>query len=348
MLMNHFIAATMILLLLSEVRADAVEVPSALHARRGLTAGGYDHFFGQLHPDGTTLYFAGNANSTVEIFTQNLVRGIPKLLFDESADVNQTRISPDGAFALYISYRESATGDVCIFDLGTRSRRCLGKAGVTIAHVFWFHDSEHIGILSRERPNSENQLWKVSRRARRVDAGQLLFKGNMLAPVASPDGKWLVYAPLSRITQDTDSSDGIMRTEPGLMLLALDETLAHPTRFLPDLPGTSGFPAFSIDGHYLYFTQYLNDSNFDGKIDGNDNDVLFREPFASAIGRLDVRKAEQLTSGSHNCQYPTPSRDRLIATCARAGYLQIYSLPLAGHWLKNPIQNVEYASSDAW
>lgn len=350
-MLKHLIAA-LIASAQSIVLADAVEIPSALHMRQALTAGGYDHFLGQLHPDGKTLYFAGNANGTVEIFTQDLVRGAPKLLFDESADVNQPRISPDGTRLLYISYRENATGDACIFELGSRSRHCFNKAGATIVQVFWFPDSEHVGILSQERPDSKKQLRKISRRARPDNAGQLLFEGYMQAPAVSPDGNWLIYAPLARTDPSGTSLGEIMRIEPGLMLLSLNDTPSRPTRFLLDLPGTSGFPVFSVDGRFLYFTQYLNDSNFDGSIDGNDNGVLFRVPFKTATGQPDVRKTEQLTSGRHNCQYPAPASDRLIATCARAGYLQIYSLPLTGlvpkQWSPQRKSSELGASRDAW
>lgn len=350
-MLKYFIAA-LSMLLLSAAYADAVEVPSALHARRGLTAGSYDHFLGQLHPDGTTLFFAGNANSTVEIFTQNLVRGTPKRLFEESADINQPRISPDGKHILYISYRDHAAGDVCSFDLGTRTRRCLGQRKAHIMHIFWFPDSEHIGILGRERSSNANQLWKITRRARQGDTGQLLFTGNMLAPAISPDGRWLAYIPFARSSRDMNIPGDIVRAEPGLMLLALDDPSSAPVHFIPDLPGTSGFPAFSLDGSYLYFTQYLNDSNFDGTIDGNDNGVLFRIPFAAVVQQADTRQVEQLTSGGYNCQYPVPAHDRLIATCARAGYLQIYSLPLTGlvpeQWPAQRKRSELEVSRDAW
>src|SRR6185437_152732 len=96
-----------------------------------------------------------------------------------------------------------------------------------------------------------------------------------------------------------------------------------------DLPGASAFPAFSADGKWLYFTQFLNDTNVDGVIDGNDNGVVFRAPLEQ--GRVDAARAEQLTSAEWNCQYPAPAAKELVVTCLFEGpKLHVYSLPLDG------------------
>jgi hypothetical protein len=93
----------------------------------------------------------------------------------------------------------------------------------------------------------------------------------------------------------------------------------------------SGFPAFSADGRFLYFSQYLNDTNFDGIIDGNDHSVLFRAPFDGARAQpVATAEVEQLTSAYWNCQYPAPAAGRLITTCLYQGSLDVYSLPLDG------------------
>src|SRR5262249_36222054 len=115
-----------------------------------------------------------------------------------------------------------------------------------------------------------------------------------------------------------------------------------------DLPGTSGFPAFSVDGKWLYFTQFLNDTNLDGLIDGRDNGVLFRARFSD--GKLGT--PEQLTSARLSCQYPVPAKDRLIATCQEHEALHVYTLPLAGGvpdgWSKQKIDAELSASRDRW
>jgi cellulose synthase operon protein C len=327
--------------------ADATRVPTALVPRQGLTAGGYDHFLGQLAPDGETLYFAGNANRTVEIFVQNLKRGTPKVLFDDSSDVNQPRLSPDGTQLLYISYQRDAGGDACIFTLRSRKRRCLTEPGTAVLHVFWFPDGKSAGVLTRARLDSDHRLVRIRTNGRN-GAHELLLEQNMSAPAVSADGRWLAYVPLER----AGGRVSLRRASPGILLHRLDKRTA-PVELVPALPGTSSFPAFSHDGRHLYFTQYLNDTNFDGNIDGNDNGVLFRVPFDTRAERpVKAESYEQLTSGGTNCQYPTPGRDRLVATCVRAGYLQVYAMPLEGlvpsSWNRAKMEAEIQASRDPW
>ena len=332
--------------------APAERIPTALHTPEGLTAGGYDHFMGQLSPDGKSLTFAGNANSTIEVFVQPLERGAPRVLFDEQADVNQPRISPDGTQLLYISYRQDAGGDACIFDLKTRKRRCLTRPGTAVLHVFWFPDGRSIGALTRPRLDADHQLRRIPTHGR-GGIGELLLERNMSAPTVSPDGRWLVYVPLERPDDHTDAARGtLMRAMRGLVLHRLDAAVP-PVRFVPPLSGTSSFPAFSPQGSHLYFTQYPNDSNFDGVVDAEDNGVIFRVPFRSLLEQpVGADPVEQLTSGRVDCQYPAPAHDRLLATCVRAGVLQIYALPLDGlvpsTWSTERMEAEIAVSRDPW
>jgi hypothetical protein len=114
------------------------------------------------------------------------------------------------------------------------------------------------------------------------------------------------------------------------------EEKAGPRRLIHvALPGTSGFPTLSKDEQYIYFSHYLNDTNQDGIIDGNDNSVLFRLPVSKLPEKGDVFP-EQLTLAESNCSYPRISGDKLLATCASGGTLDLFELPATGvvpaHW----------------
>lgn len=309
----------------ASAQADATPVPSALLPRRALTAGGHDHFQGQLSPDGRDVYFAGDPDGTVEIFSQNLARGFARRLVDEPADVGQPQLSPDGRRLLYISYREDAGGDACWVEVQSPRRRCLDDGGAAVLHVFWDPDGRRVGMLVRPSLRATHQLRRAPLEG---GAGELVLEQNMAAPTVSPDGRWLVYVPLEEGGEGRRRS--LSRASPGFVLRRLDASVPA-LAFVPNLPGNGASPVFSADGRYLYFAQFLNDTNFDGSIDGNDNGVLFRVPFdASAARPARPDSYEQLTSGRNNCQYPAPSRDQLLATCARAGDLQVYSMPLEG------------------
>src|SRR5688500_9637878 len=79
-----------------------------------LTVGVGERFLGQLAPDGNTLIFVSNRNIATEIFVQGLEQGRERRLFDEGADVPWPRVSPDGKRLLYISFRNPASGQLCV------------------------------------------------------------------------------------------------------------------------------------------------------------------------------------------------------------------------------------------
>src|SRR5690606_12476882 len=95
-----------------------------------------------------------------------------------------------------------------------------------------------------------------------------------------------------------------------------DMASGKPVALDLDLPGVSGFPEFSNDGKYLYFTQFLNDSNRDAKIDGSDHGVVFRLPVSDLKERKKTLIPEQMTSVDRNCSYPSPGVESLYLTCA--------------------------------
>ncbi len=328
--------------------ADAVPVPTALLARRAITAGGFDHFQGQLSRDGRDVYFVANENRTAEIFVQNLERGFPRLLFDDAAEVAQPRLSPDGTRLLYVSYQRNAGGDACVFELRRQRRSCLTREGVAALHVFWFPDGESVGVLTRRNLQDAHELRRYA-----IDDGEqegaLVLRRFAAAPTVAPDGRWLAYVPLT--PREGGARGSLRRVTRGFVLRDLhDET---EVVIEPELPGTSTQPVFSRDGRFVYFVQHLDDTNFDGVLDGNDRGVLFRAPFDPRASRP-VRPGsyEQITSGRTDCQYPAPADDRLVATCVRGEHLQIYTMPLAGlvpeGWNRERLRAEREASRDPW
>src|SRR5262249_46436889 len=95
--------------LLSAALALAVAATAGgVRAPERLTAGTGNQFLGTLSPDRASLYFVSDEESTTRIYVQDVARGIPRLLFEDMADVTWPRPSPDGKRLLYISYRTDA------------------------------------------------------------------------------------------------------------------------------------------------------------------------------------------------------------------------------------------------
>ncbi|HEY2749376.1 MAG TPA: hypothetical protein VGL86_32380 [Polyangia bacterium] len=296
-----------------------------------LTAGVSDQLLGQLAPDGHTLYFVSNRNTTNELYSQQQAAPGAKLVFDEGADVTWPRLSPDGKRILYISFRDDAAGRLCVRDLPDRNRRCYAGDGSAV-QAQWI-DGAHIVLVSRD--SAEGDLRLVAVAVGKTLSGHTLVQRNLTSPTISPDGRWIVYVPVQRYAERVGPGFAA-RAAQRLEAMRLDRPSDPPVALSLELPGLTGQPAFGTDGRYLFVTQFLDDTNGDGAVDASDHGVLFRVRFESARDDAPVRAAaawpEQLTESTWNCEYPSPSPHLLITTCTRAGGggLDVYSLPLDG------------------
>lgn len=326
-----------------------------------LTAGFADQFLGVLAPDGQRLYFVSNQNSTNQIYVQDTGSGASRPVFehgkrgpDEAADASWPRVSPDGRRLLYISHRDNAAGALCVRDLASLARRCLNDLRSADLQAVWLPggDGDTMAVVSRGRADGEFAVREVQDRG---SLRVLRSLGERVSGLAvSPDGRWLAAVPVRRAEQRIEVSFA-GRAAGKLLLSRFDRAGAGaPLSF--NLPGATGQPAFSPDGRYLYFTQYLNDTNLDGVIDSNDNGVLFRVAFDGAAARPVSAEAadqpEQLTSATWNCQYPAPAQRSLIMTCAQRGPLNVYALPPDGSvpegWDRARVLDELSASTDRW
>ena len=317
-------------LIASGAWAQDDENDGGLRTLSRLTVGSGDHFLGQLAPDGKTLIFVSNRNIATEIYVQDLEEGRERRLFDEGADVTWPRISPDGKHLLYISFREQASGQLCVRELpGAEGRRCLEEE-TSALQAEWI-DASHVALVSRATIQGDLRLSRVT--VERELSVRPLLDRNLTSPTFSPDGRWLVYVPVERSVRQVGPGFAA-RASPHLEALRLDRPGAAPIPLALDLPGQIGQPMFARDGRSLYMVQFFTDSNADGVIDASDSGVLFRVPFAAeredAPELAAASSPDQLTSVSWNCQYPAPAAESLIATCSRDQSLDVYQLPLDG------------------
>lgn len=297
---------------------------SPLRAPERLTVGVADDLLGQLSVDGKTLYYVSNRNTTNQLFAQNVADGRARQLFDDNADVTWPRVSPDGGSLLYVSYRDEASGRLCVRTLPDGGgRRCLEGSSAAL-QAEWI-DRDHIALVSRQTIEGELRVLDVDARAT-LTARPLLDR-SVSSPAISPDGRWLVYVPVSRTT---DRVGPAFAAHASQQLDVVKLGSSTPVAMSLELPGQTGQPAFSRDGRSLYVVQFFTDTNHDGAVDARDNGVLFRVPISFAGDTPSLGAPEQLTLTSWNCQYPAPFFDRLIMTCSEDGSLDVYSLPLDG------------------
>ncbi|MBL8951037.1 MAG: PD40 domain-containing protein [Myxococcaceae bacterium] len=296
-----------------------------------LTVGVGDQFLGQVEPDGKSLIFVSNRFVATEIYRQDIEQGRERLLFDEGADVTWPRVSPDGRYLLYISFRERAGGQLCIRDLPEAGeRRCLWDEASAL-QAEWL-DANHLAVVVRPSIEGDLQLKRVTAGSKTL-VSEPLADRNLTSPTFTPDGRWVVYVPTERAAPNVGPGFAA-RPASRLEALRLDVKDALPVPLDLALPGLTGQPVFSRDGQWLYVVQFFTDSNGDGAIDAADRGVLFRVPFPSGQNDAATFAAaalpEQLTSERWSCQYPSPGATALAATCMRSGSLDVYQLPLDG------------------
>jgi cellulose synthase operon protein C len=309
--------------------ADA-EPPRAIQEPVRLTAGASSDLMGVLGADEKSLYFVSDASGTLDILLQAPVQSGPVTLSGGLGDAAWPQISRDGKHIAYISFENDSTGDVCVRDVSDEREagpaKCLTNADSAELMVLWWNDSS-LAVLTRPGLHGDFRLSRLP-----IDGGppQLLVARNMVGVAVSPDRRWLAYIPVNKAAQDVGINFA-QRAAVGVGLQRLG-TDGEPALYVPRLPGVTGSVAFSPQGDHLEFTQFLNDTNRDGTIDGDDNAVLFRVPFRggerSPLSPDD--EPEQLTSARWDCHYPAPAKSQLIASCSHEGSLDVYSLPLDG------------------
>ncbi|MGA2448630.1 MAG: hypothetical protein ABTD50_08140 [Polyangiaceae bacterium] len=306
--------------------ADNVDDDDLVRPQR-LTVDVADDLLGQLGPGGKALYFVSNRDTTNQIFVQSMADGRAHPLFDDGADVTWPRVSPDGRSLLYISFRESASGQLCVRRLPMGDeRRCLQDSSAAL-QAEWI-DGGRIALVSRRSIEGDLRILEVT--VGPEFSTRPLLDRNVTSPAVSPDGRWLVYVPVTR-TVPTVGPAFAAHAAPYLEAVPLaSASTARPSKILPALPGQTGQPAFARDGHSLFIVQFFADTNHDGAIDASDHGVLFRVPIAFSGAEPVAGPPEQLTETSWNCEYPMPFDDRLIATCSQDASLDVYSFPLDG------------------
>jgi cellulose synthase operon protein C len=312
-----------------ESSSDGPEDELAVRLPVRLTAGHADHLMGVAAPRANALFFIGNEHGTTEILVQAPISSGPRPLFDALGDHAFPRVSPDGQKLAYISYVRDATGDACVRSVDGDDERCLTGPGTAELEVLWLDKGSRLGVLSRAGLHAGFTLSSYP-----IDGGasRSLLERDMIGLSRSPDGRHLAYVAIEPRRSDVGVSFA-SRVGRGLRVERLGAKGAQgpAIAFEPELPGLSGFPAFSLDGHHLYFSQYLNDTNRDGVIDGADHSVLVRVGFdGSRADPFAGQPLEQLTSARWNCHYPAPTATALLMTCSHGGSLDIYSLPLDG------------------
>ena len=295
------------------ISAERIAKTTRLLPLAKVTVGPDDQYQGVLDGAGRTVIFTRKTDLVPHLWRQDLQSGEAVPVLDLSADSQQPTLSPNGTLA-FVYYRFNSRGDVCYKPLGgfgsTSEPTCIPPDDGERSSPFWKSDTE-LGYSIRKVGSLDStvMLFDLTTSTKNV-----LTEGKIWSPTMSPGGR---YVFLNAAATN------------GRKLIARDLETGTQKEIAFPLPGVSAFPAVDESGRWLYFSHFLNDTNDDGVIDGDDNGVVFRVPFEPNTGAT-APMAEQLTSAESNCSYPRPAKDTLYLTCAFEGSLDLYRIPLSG------------------
>jgi hypothetical protein len=322
---------------LVQQRARALE---RLIPLKKMTVGPDDQYQGVITPDGAKLIFTRKSDLVPHLCVQDQKTGMAEPFLSLTADSQEASLNGSDRVA-FVYFRKSAAGDICHRPLDSKygednDIECIDTTEGERASPFW-RSSTELGFLVRN-PKSENN--KVLVHNIKSKARSTLAEGSVWSPFMHPGGKMLVA---NEAILEAGKEERVLSIRP----VSSEEKAGTPKFIRVDLPGTSGFPVLSKNEAFIYFSHYLNDTNQDGRIDGNDNSVLFRLRIDQIPEKGRVFP-EQLTLAESNCSYPRISGDRLIATCASGGTLDLFELPSTGvvpaYWDAAKIWNAHQTS----
>lgn len=277
-----------------------------------LSVGPWDNFDADVMEDGPTMFFTRDLNQVPNIYRQSLPSTETELFIGKDGDAKQIRLSPDRKNVAYTFYGKDALGDICISAMDGSNQRCI-TPDQEMAHTPFWINNQQLGYLTRDSAGRQSSLYVYQLGAKK---SRLVSSGDINAPVAEPSGQGVIYV-----------SSRNERSEFYRMDLGTGNKVKLPAM---DLPGKTGYASFSVDGKFYYFNHYLNDSNGDQRIDGNDHSVVFRASYDDWRNAKADYFPEQLIAVDNNCTFPRLTREHLYISCAFEGSLDVYRLPSSG------------------
>lgn len=330
-----------------------------------MTVGQADQF--QLTGDGEDFFFTRSENLAKTILhMRRTVEGgqsflsQPEPLFDLSFDTQDPAWDTKTRSLAYLSFARSARGEVCVrkdvsggAGASDQAQVCIRPDSGKIHSPVWGDDGS-LYVLVRQLPwgnRSEDHIQRVNLQQRSFETvfrypqiGSFTLVGGGSSQAGLLAVGWEVPQPPQ--SGSTQADPRLQR--PHFIWLDTQSSGHQAIRFVTQFPGFPVTPQFTRDGNRLLFGQFMDDSNGDGRLDGDDRSAVLSVPAAALwkeLKQAGSEKAsvrvlqtipEQLTEARANCLYPHEVGAQLFVTCADGGSLDIYAVRdgsrIPGHW----------------
>ena len=308
------------------VKLESTDSASAFQMPLQVTAGNESNFAPDLTPTGSYVFYTSDRNGNKEIWLKRTIGGFGKQVTHHPADDFAPVLSPNGKRLAFISRRHDAAGDLEIIDLGFSIRGLLSQGEGSVDHV--------------NLPQSEdtNPSWFP-------DGKRLVFSarttGQKIPTLMVVDLKALTALPLDDLTGDQPSvsRDGgmiafVKRGAIYLHRLATKST----TKLTEGGVVQDGQPQFSADNKSIVFMRYADDTNRDGKLNGDDRPTIWTADIAaqSALNGKENYGIRPLTAAAFGAYSPQLRGPFLYFALQTNEGLNIFRLPASGQAKASP------------
>ncbi len=284
-----------------------------------VTAGNASNFAPDLSPNGAFVVYTSDRGGDKDIWEKQTTGGYARYLTYHSADDFSGVISPDGDRIAFVSRREDAAGDIHVVELGLSLAQFTSGEGPidTISskqtedsNPSWYPSSDKL-VFSARLPGEKTPTLMVAE-LKDLKA-QPLGEAKGDQPNVSPDGTRVAFV----------RGGGIYIYQEG------DEKITQITDG-GDLQ--DGQPRFTPDGKGLVFLRYADDTNGDGKLNGDDRATAWRldlETQATQKQKENYR-IMPLTAATFSTFSPQVRTPYLYVTLQTQEGLDIFRLPEFG------------------
>ena len=308
------------------VKPEPPASASSFHAPVQVTAGNESNFAPDLTPNGAYVFYTSDRNGNKEIWLKPTIGGFGKQITNHPADDFAPVLSPNGKRLAFISRRHDAAGDLEIIDLGLSIRGILGQSEGTVDHVnlpqsedtnpSWFPDGKKLVFSARNTGQQVPTLMVVDLKELTTrPLGDL----NGDQPSVSLDGRMITFVKNGAIyLHQLATKETIKLTEGGVV--------------------QDGQPQFSADSKNIVFIRYADDTNRDGKLNGDDRPTIWSAEIA-AQGIQHGREnygVKPLTAAGFGAYSPQLRGPFLFVALQTSEGLNIFRLPASGQAKAGP------------
>ena len=304
----------------ADLQAEKLPAETTFHHPSQVTAGNESNFAPDLSPNGAYVVYTSDRKGNKDIWEKRASGGFARPLTFHSADDFSPVISPNGKAIAFVSRREDAAGDIHVLRFGLTLSAVLGASEGDIdvisskttedTNPSWYPGSDKI-VFSARQPGEKIPTIMVAdlKDMKPQPLGEA--KGDQ--PSVSPDGKKVAFVRGGAIFVYDSDRDVVTQVTDGGTL-------------------QDGQPRFTQDGKSLVFVRYADDTNHDGKLDGDDRPTAWRLELASH-GKEKIREnfqIEPLTAAAFGAFSPQIRAPYLYVALQTQEGLDIFRLPDTG------------------